>query len=196
MICKQLKKKISLFLCAVMLFTAIPINTLAAAEGSFVLTVSLKNQTVIEPTIVNYQQGQTIREALMSSEFTFEGIEDSIITAVNGISGSYSIFCSDGEYDIDRAADLVTTVEFTELTQDEIVFAGRAELLSAMEEYLSMNDEVHSYAPAAKAYDDALKGLRKANAQPSLLLEALEREIENYNKVISGNDITVYIREM
>ena len=193
MICKQLKKKISWFLCAVILFTAIPINAFAAAEGSFVLTVSLKNQTVIEPTIVNYRQGQTIREALMSSEFSFEGIEDSIITAVNGISGSYSIFCSDGEYDIDRAADLVTTVEFTELTQDEIVFAGRAELLSAMEEYLSMNDEVHSYAPAAKAYDDALKGLRKANAQPSLLLEALEREIENYNKVISGNDITVDI---
>ena len=84
-------------------------------------------------------------------------------------------------------------VEFTELTEDEINFDGRADLLIAMEEYLSMDTGVQDYAPAAKAYKDALKGLRRADGDSQKLLDTLQTEINNYDKVISGNDIRVNV---
>ena len=138
MIYKKFKKGLAAFLGMLLLFTSLPLYSAAATQGSFILAVSLKDDTVIEPVRIAYEEEQTIREALIASDYQFEGIEDSIITAVNGVNGSYSIFCDDGSYDIDRAANLVTVVEFTELTEDEINFDGRADLLIAMEEYLSM----------------------------------------------------------
>lgn len=193
MIYKQLKRGIAALLCAVMLLTGISFDSQAANGGSFILVVSLKNETIVEPVMIPYEEGQTIREALKASDYRFDGIDETIITAVNGVNGSYSIFCSDGAYDIDREASLVTTVEFTELTEDEINFEKRAELLCAMEAYLAMENGVQNYAPAAEAYTKALTGLRTANADSETLLALLNEEIANYDKVISGNDITVHV---
>lgn len=193
MIYKKFKRGLAAFLGMLLLFTSLSLYSAAATQGSFILAVSLRDDTVIEPVRIAYEEEQTIREALIASDYQFEGIEDSIITAVNGVSGSYSIFCDDGSYDIDRAANLVTVVEFTELTEDEINFDGRADLLIAMEEYLSMDTGVQDYAPAAKAYKDALKGLRRADGASQKLLDTLQTEINNYDKVISGNDIRVNV---
>lgn len=199
---KHWKKVLAMILCLVTVMTnssltALASETGAVAAGSFVLTASTKDTSIIEPERIVYEKGDTIRDALIKSEHHFQGIDsEEFITAVDGVDGSYSIFTNDQNYDLNQAADTITTLEFTELLQEEIDFTKRAELLILMESYRQMDEEVKNYVPAAKAYQTALNGLRNANEDTQVLFDRLDQAIKDYDRVMNGNDITVTVQAL
>lgn len=205
MIYKKCKKLIALLLCLMVFFTNTSLTAMASeieksklsdavASGSFILTAAVKNETIIEPEEVFYQEGDTIRDALKNSSHTFTGIDSGVfISVIDGMEGSYSIFTNDQSYDLDRSAEEIKTLEFTELVQEEIDFTDRDTLLIYMNTYRNLDPDVLAYVPAAKTYAAALEGLRTANADTRRLYQNLKEAVEDYDKTFSGEDITVNV---
>lgn len=204
---KLWKKIFAGVLSAVILFTNCGITSYAVEEvnvattdGSFVLTAAATSETLIEPTVIDYHTGQTIRDAILSSEFTFEADESSgFITSIEGTNGSYSIVCSDGDYHLDRSPETISVVEFTSLTGSDLptVENGlevRTALILKMSEYLTAANNVQNYEPAKTAYNNALAGLRTEDADIAGLKAAFEAAISEYENLTTGDKVIVNIK--
>ena len=196
---KRWQQFVAAILCGIILFSNSGIQSYATEymqeeqAGNFILTAATSRQTLIEPAVIEYTAGQTIREALFASRFTFDTEESSgFITSIEEVSGSYSIVCSDGGYNLDRSPEGITVVEFTGLTGSDLPSAEngleiRTALIIKMSEYLSAENNVQKYTPAATAYEEALIGLRTENADMEALKAALDAAISEYEEMLSSD---------
>ncbi len=162
---------------------------MAAEGGSFVLTATTTNNVIIEPVLVEYESGQTIREALASSGYAFTGLEQDWITTIEGTEGNYNRYYDGGGYDLDVAASTIRAIIFTESSnyEDNLV-----NLVLAMHEYLVDETNVQNYSAASSAYTKAKNALKKGSGYEDAL-SALQTAIQEYQDILNGTQYTVTV---
>ena len=186
------KKIIAILLCVGLLLSLTGGVHAAGTGGSFVLAAVTANSIIIEPVSVSFTAGQTIREALMASDHTFEGIEQGFIYAIDGVAGNFIIFYDDGGYALDEPASSISAICFGVTSQYS---SELLELIKDLAAFRVMDNHVQNYEPAAEAYEEALKGIRTADAETAAALrQSLADAIEAYEKILSGTKYTVTIQ--
>ncbi len=174
--------------CLAALFAALGTTFLAAqaeeSGGYFYLAAVTANKAVIEPTAVHYTEGQSVAEALLSSGYSFEGLEQGYISEIEGVPANYTRYYDNGGYDLGAPASGVTALLFrvTDPCPSEVL-----ELVKAMGRYREMTNNVQNYPAAKTAYAAALSGLRNAGTQDALSLSAgLTGRIADYAALLAG----------
>lgn len=195
---KFLNRILAAVLTVVMVFSGVQIpaaadtQTGASQAGSFVLAAATAQKAVIEPVTVNYTAGQTVKDALKTSGYTFTGLDAGFITEIQGEVGNYSLFFSDGGYDLNASPESIAVVAFVE---GELYSDNMVKLITRMAQYKEMTNHVQNYQKAKEAYSNALDGLGYAdNTKAGQLLEALNAAITEYENIFKGThyDVRVY----
>ena len=155
---KLLKKIVAVVLAVIVFAThALPFKVFALEGGVFCLTVCADEEAVIEPINVNYNSGQTIRQALLESGISFEGLENGFFYSVEGVVANYSLFYDDNGYDLEMPASEITALVITD--RFDCYSPELLELTVRMMQYRLMTNNVDKYPPAQNAYDAALAGV-------------------------------------
>lgn len=164
----------------------------AKSDGSFVLAASTINENLILPVRVNYSAGDTIWSALEKSSYTFEKDNiDGFVKDIEGVEGNFCIFCSDGEYEMNRSPEHITVIEFTELTEYS---QSRIELLKRMVEYQEMTNHVQNFPDAADAFERAVATYKSAEENTAAsLLQKLNDAIAEYENILNSEVHTVRV---
>ncbi len=172
MVAKNMKRFAALALGLWMVTTGVSMDTQAAVQkngakntGSFAFAVFTQNETVVEPVHITYEAGDTLKDALLDSDYEFGGLETGFIYSVEGIAGNYSMVFADGGFGLDTAADQVGTLFLSERT--DVTMDTAPELtkevsvsLKMMADYRALENNVQNYQPAKSAYLDLLTYMR------------------------------------
>lgn len=185
----KLRKWIALLLCLGLLSSICPTAAALGEGGGFWLTASTETRTILEPVEVRYTAGQTVAQALEASGYTFEGLENGYITAIEGVTGNFLRFYDGGGYQLERPASEITALVFAE---KEIYSEALLQLVDCMGRYRLREDHVQNDPAAQTAYANALKGLRSADAATAqTLLDALQQAIADYEAMLQGPKYTL-----
>ena len=184
------KRIISLLLTLVTALTCLtPALAASAGGGTFYLTASTASRTLIEPTPVAYTAGQTVLQALQSSDYAFE-LSGGFITAICGQTGNYTVYYDGGAYALDAPASSVkTAIVFSEYTG--AYDSTQTRLAALMGRYRARTDNVQNYKPAADAYTDGLAALRGDGWAAACT--ALDTAITDYEAILAGPKYTVTV---
>lgn len=181
------KRLISWLLALAAALTCLTPASAAPADGTFYLTASTADRTLIEPVPVSYTAGQTVLEALQSSDYTFE-LSGGFITAICGQSGNYTVYYDGGAYSLDApASEVKTAIVFSEYTGS--YDASQTRLAALMGRCRAMTNHVQNYKPAADAYAAGLAALRGDGWAAAYT--ALDAAITDYETILSGTKYTV-----
>lgn len=167
--------------------------------GQFALAVLTQDQIVIEPTYIAYAAGQTIAQALLSSDYGFEGLiddEESFgwIQSVEGVSAGYSLFFDEGGYDLTQRADTITALCMT--TKVDNFSVNYLELIKVMADYHDGSEGLKTYNKAVQAYETALLELYAATAERAgELRDSLAAALAAYEKYASGATFTLTVTD-
>ena len=183
------KKLTAWLLSLVLLLSCVPTALAAERSGSFYLTASVSDRTLIEPMAVSYQPGQTIMEALQGSGYTFETAGAFIVRIADAV-GNFTVYYDGGGYDLTQPASSITAICFSESTAGYP--DGLTELVVLMGRYREMTDNVQRYAPAREAYQAALSALR-GSLDARAHLSALQQAIDDYHTLLSGPRYTLAV---
>ena len=187
-----MKRLTALLLCLVLVLSCVPASRAAGESGRFYLTAATAQKTLIEPVAISYTADQTVRQALLASDYSFEGIESGFVYAIEGEAGNFTCYYDGGGYQLDVPASSVTAIVFTENTSGYM--EGTAELAALMGRYREMDNHVQNYAPAAAAYQAGLTSLRGTASDAAARKEALEKAIADYEAILSGTKYTVTVQ--
>ena len=185
------RKFLSVLLALVMLLSMLPVSALAVEEGKFALFAVSENGAIIDPCYVTYSAGQTIKDALKGSNHTFTGIDDGIITAIDGKEGNFTLFSDGGNYKLDKSAAEITGLWFT--TNASQQYSDHLlESVKAMAKFSAATNGVKDYADAKTAYDAAAKGFYAANdTSAEKLAGDLNGAMQRYEAYIGGAAVPV-----
>ena len=101
---KQKKVRLlGLLLAAIMLFSCLPMQALAAEGGWFYLAADWNGTLLIAPERVSYTADQTIFEALNASGHSF-GPDENSVTQIDGKTGNFIRSDETGSHDLTRNA--------------------------------------------------------------------------------------------
>ena len=101
---KQKKVRLlGLLLAAVMLFSCLPVQALAAEGGWFYLAADWNGTLLIAPERVSYTADQTLYEALNASGHSF-GPDENSVTQIDGKTGNFIRSDETGSHDLTRNA--------------------------------------------------------------------------------------------
>ena len=184
------KRIVSLLLTLVTALTCLtPALAASAGGGTFYLTAATASRTLIEPTPVAYTAGQTVLQALQSSDYAFE-LSGGFITAICGQTGNYTVYYDGGAYALDAPASSVkTAIVFSEYTG--AYDSTQTRLAALMGRYRARTDNVQNYKPAADAYTDGLAALRGDGWAAACT--ALDTAITDYEAILDGPKYTVTV---
>ncbi len=186
------KRPLAIILAAILIFAVMPCGMAFAdsTDGYFYLTAATESKMIIAPVRVGYEEGMSIRDALIKSAYEFEGIEGGFISSVEGYVASFSLFYDGGEYDLDIDASKITAIAFMEKADSysqELI-----SLICLMGEYSQMDNNIHNYSPAKEVYEKALDDIRSAESENvKRLYEDLKKAVEDYEKIITGKKHSV-----
>ena len=158
--------------------------------GSFYLMACTEYETLIEPTAVSYTAGQSIREALLTSGFSFGGLEErNYIETVEGVSGNFAVFYDNNGYDLSAPADSITVLCVTEAYDSyspELVA-----LIARLGQLNEMPESVRAYVTSE--YTAALRDVQAgvSSEQALALLDSLNAAIVAYEEMLDGDKYTV-----
>ena len=184
-----MRKALLVLLCAALLLAVVPTGA-AAGSDHFILTALTAGRTLIAPCAVEYEAGQTLREALLATDFSFGGLDSGFLTDVNGVSGNFTIYHSGG-YSLDMPAAGVTSLVISER---ETCPDALLELAGALGEFNCRSDHAQNYPAAKAAYEQALNGLRTADAAAAEAFRAaLDEAVAAYEALLSGEKFTVTV---
>ena len=181
---KMGKRVLCLLLSVMMLVGTLPTSVMAVTENTFVLVAEANGTLVIAPEYVTYTEGQTVQEALAASGHEFTGIDDWMISAIDGVVGNFTRSDEDGDFALDKLASEVEFFRFSEDTNSQPSIGLRA-LMTAMAEYKEKEADVQ--AAAKNAYDTAYNqfvGIDSDSA--ALLAENLNKAISDYEQSQTG----------
>lgn len=188
---KTIRKAVAVLLTALMALPLFAIPALAERGGSFYLTVCTQEKTLLEPTAVSYNAGQSLKDALLGSGYEFGGLAESgYVYSFQGTSGNFLIFYDGGGYDLSVSASEITGLYITEKCEYcESLFR----LVLRMGQYNEMTNNVQAYPPAREAYETALEALRAGteDASAETILNSLNRAIKDYEAVLAGERYSV-----
>lgn len=126
------------------------------ASGYFYFSAETANKLLIAPTRIAFTDGQTIRQALYASQYSFaESNSSGFITTIEGVNGNYIYGSTPEGVALDSAANTVTHFRFSEATNSTLS-SGLQTLMQVMADYLTEEADVQN--AAAKEYQAALSG--------------------------------------
>ena len=191
---KQGKWLLSLLLSVILTVGLLPTTAHAeeAGGGKFILVAEAGGKLVIAPEYITYAEGQTVQEALAASNHEFTGLMDldPMITAIDGISGSYYRSDQSGDFNIKKQASLVTHYRFSETSGGSQPSEGMQLLMTAMAEYSTKEADVKLVAK--EAYDAAYSRfvVSSSDAAATLAVE-LNKVMTDYENTLNGTKYTV-----
>lgn len=126
------------------------------ASGYFYFSAETANKLLIAPTRIAFTDGQTIRQALNASQYSFvESNSSGFITTIEGVNGNYIYGSAPDSVSIDSAANTVTHFRFSEAT-NSTPSSGLQTLMQVMADYLEEDSDIQN--AAAEEYQTALNG--------------------------------------
>ncbi len=193
---KELKKLYALVLAICLVFTSFT-GIFAAnsgfvpGNGSFCLLVCAEGEAVVAPSLVTYEEGQTVKQALLSSEISFGGLEEGFIYSVEGVGANYSLFYDGGGYALDVPASEISALCLTDM--GDCYSVELLQLIILMTEYRLMSNNVSNYPPAQSAYNAALMGACDGASGEvcATFSTALSSAIADYESMLSGEKYLV-----
>lgn len=126
------------------------------ASGYFYFSAETANKLLIAPTRIAFTDGQTIRQALYASQYSFvESNSSGFITTIEGVNGNYIYGSAPDSVSIDSAANTVTHFRFSEAS-NSTPSSGLQTLMQVMADYLTEDADIRN--AAAEEYQTALDG--------------------------------------
>lgn len=126
------------------------------ASGYFYFSAETANKLLIAPTRIAFTDGQTIRQALNASKYSFTTSGSSgFITVIEGVNGNYIYGSTPSDVSIDSAANTVTHFRFSEAS-NSTPSSGLQTLMQVMADYLEEDSDIQN--AAAEEYQTALNG--------------------------------------
>lgn len=126
------------------------------ASGYFYFSAETANKLLIAPTRIAFTDGQTIRQALNASKYSFTtNGSNQFITAIEGVNGNYTYGSTPDGVSIDSAANTVTHFRFSEAS-NSTPSSGLQTLMQVMADYLEEAADVQN--AAADEYQAAVSG--------------------------------------
>lgn len=183
-------KRILALILSLVLVVSAALPASAATKNSFVLAAVNANSVIIEPVSVEYLPGQTIREALLASDYRFAGMEQGFIYEINGVEGNFTLFYDGNGFNLDAGAATITAlcIGVTSQYSEELLA-----LMVKMAQFRGMGN-VQQYPAAREAYDAGLTAIRNGDAATAqTVLEQLEQAIRDYESVMQGETYTVTV---
>ena len=181
-----------MILAAVLLLGLFPTAMAAQTQEDgtyFVFAAASSTTLAAEPGRIYYTEGQTIREALAGSEHSFVGL-DGLITAVDGVSGNFSIYDDAGGYDLKKPAASIKSLAILgiSLTQEQAPLLSG--MLLEMAAYNCSENGVKKYPAAQQAYEAARRALFRRDAQYDVLGQELKAAMQQYeDEVLNGTKV-------
>lgn len=188
---KQKKVRLlGLLLAAVMLFSCLPVQALAAEGGWFYLAADWNGTLLIAPERISYTADQTIFEALNASGHSF-GPDENSVTQIDGKTGNFIRSDETGSHDLTRNAAQagIRYLCFTDRLTAQPSDAMQS-LIAAMADYRLEEPDVQLAAKAA--YNAACAGYVTADDNAALsLYTALHNAVEQYKQTLDGQKYNV-----
>ena len=126
------------------------------ASGYFYFSAETANKLLIAPVRIAFTDGQTIRQALYASQYSFvESNSSGFITTIEGVNGNYIYGSAPDSVSIDSAANTVTHFRFSEAS-NSTPSSGLQTLMQVMADYLEEDSDIQN--TAAEEYQTALNG--------------------------------------
>lgn len=126
------------------------------ASGYFYFSAETANKLLIAPMRIAFTDGQTIRQALNASKYSFTtNGSNQFITAIEGVNGNYTYGSTPDGVSIDSAANTVTHFRFSEAS-NSAPSSGLQTLMKVMADYLEEAADVQN--AAADEYQAAVSG--------------------------------------
>lgn len=126
------------------------------ASGYFYFSAETANKLLIAPVRIAFTDGQTIRQALYASQYSFvESNSNGFITTIEGVNGNYIYGSAPDSVSIDSAANTVTHFRFSEAS-NSTPSSGLQTLMQVMADYLEEDSDIQN--AAAEEYQTALNG--------------------------------------
>lgn len=188
----RFKKQVALIVILALILCTVDPAVLAqeGTAGSFYLIACTEYETIIEPTAVAYTEGQSIKEALLVSGYSFGGLEErDYIETVEGVSGNFAVFYDNNGYDLSISADSVTVLCITEAYDS--YSSELIALIVRMGQLNEMPEGVRAYV--SSEYTAALRGIQAgvSSEQALALLDSLNSYIVAYEEMLDGDKYTV-----
>ena len=171
------------------------------ASGYFYFSAETANKLLIAPVRIAFTDGQTIRQALYASQYSFvESNSSGFITTIEGVNGNYIYGSTPDGVSIDSAANTVTHFRFSEAS-NSTPSSGLQTLMKVMADYLEEDADVQN--AAADEYQAAVNGyLGVASETAQRYADAITAKINAYKagqdtqytvtfSGFSGSDYTV-----
>lgn len=126
------------------------------ASGYFYFSAETANKLLIAPVRIAFTDGQTIRQALNASKYSFTtNGSNQFITAIEGVNGNYTYGSTPEGVSIDSAANTVTHFRFSEAS-NSAPSSGLQTLMQVMADYLDEDADIQN--AAADEYQTAVNG--------------------------------------
>lgn len=149
------------------------------AGGYFYFSAETADRLLIAPVRIAFTDGQTIRQALNASKYSFTTDDSSgFITAIEGERGNYTYGSAPADASLDSEAGAVTYFRFSENT-DSTPSSGLQTLMQVMADYLTEEADVQN--AAADEYQAAVNGyLGVASETAQRYADAITARIDTY----------------
>ncbi len=149
------------------------------ANNYFYFSAESASKLLIAPVRLAYTDGQTIRQALNASKYSFTtDASTGFISAIEGVIGNYIYGSTPDNVSIDSAANTVTHFRFSEAEQQH-PSSGLQTLMQVMADYLTEDADVQN--AAAEEYQTALDGyLGVASENAQSYADAITAKINAY----------------
>lgn len=181
---KSIGKKALCCLLILLLAAIMPVAAQAAGENAFILVAEAGGELIIAPEYVTYTAGQTVQEALAGSGHVFAGLDEGMITAIDGVVGNFTRSDENGSFALEKPAAEVRFYRFSE-DADSMPSSGLQQLMTSMAAYSMEAEDVRM--AAKDAYDTAygqFAGIDSASAKT--LAERLNTAIAAYKSALNG----------
>lgn len=175
--------------------------TTQTVVGSFMLSVVKQDGSyLIEPTAVNYKEGQNVQAALEATDYRFVFSPEGVIDSIEGIqAGSSPFLYTFSNYD-NHDFHILSGIDASEITalfmSAHLGFdgldQGHCDLLDQVFAFSSRTDGAKNYAKAKTAYNAARAGLPTAsNEAAQTLADNLESALAEYDAIMQGTTYPV-----
>ena len=149
------------------------------ANNYFYFSAETASKLLIAPVRLAFTDGQTIRQALNASKYSFTtDASTGFISAIEGVIGNYIYGSTPSDVSIDSAANTMTHFRFSE-AMNSTPSSGLQTLMQVMADYLEEDSDVQN--AAAKEYQTALDGyLGVASENAQSYANAITAKINAY----------------
>ena len=174
------KRALALALSLALCLGLFPAQALAAGDGTLYFAVTNGETLVVPPEKLSYTAGMTIKEVLLASDHTFDGLGETEewIRSVDGVIANYVRSDERGGYDLNAPADSVEMF-CLDVREEGFLTPGLQILVRAMADL--MEEEADVRAAAKNEYQAALEAYPTTGSERARELAAdITDAVEEY----------------